>query len=89
MPEDPPAAALTSFDRLLFGIAAPTHRARYNLFDISLEIFFTVCLTEVSTKNAQICGKSAVKCLKNGLKFPKLTQQRHFWPRISTVWGEN
>ena len=69
MPEDPPAAALTSFERLLFGIAAPTHRPRYNLFDISLEIFFTVCLTEVSTKNAQICGKISIKMPK---KLPKI-----------------
>ena len=53
MPEDPPAAALTSFERLLLGIAAPTHRARYNLFDISLEIFYTVCLKEISTKKAR------------------------------------
>ena len=89
MPEDPPAAPLPSFERLLFGIAAPTHRARYNLFDISLEIFFTVFLTEISTKNAQICRKIALKCLKNCLKFPKITQQRHFLPRISTVWGKN
>ena len=53
MPEDPPAAPLTSFERLLLGIAAPTHRARYNLFDTSLEIFFTVCLKEISTKKTR------------------------------------
>ena len=70
MPEDPPAAALTSFDRLLFGIAAPTHRARYNLFDISLEIFFTVCLKEISTKKRANMQKISGKMPKNCLKFP-------------------
>ena len=47
MPEDPPAAALTSFDQLLLGIAAPTHRARYNIFDISLEL--ARCGEKIST----------------------------------------